>query len=82
MKQINLELDRYLMELSKLEFNLNTDELSRFSTSLSQTNNELERKILLIQKIEERGIDLGYDPKQKDGFKHHLVQMQKEYHGS
>lgn len=82
MKQINLELDRYLMELSKLEFNLNTDELSRFSTSLSQTNNELERKILLIQKIKERGIDLGYDPKQKDGFKHHLVQMQKEYHGS
>ena len=48
MKEINLELDRYLMELSKLEFNLNTDELSRFSISLSQTNNELERKILLI----------------------------------
>ena len=82
MKEINLELDRYLIELSKLEFNLNTDELSRFSTSLSQTNNELERKILLIQKIEERGIDLGYDPKQKDGFKHHLVQIQKKYHGS
>ena len=82
MKEINLELDRYLMELSKLEFNLNTDELSRFSTSLSQTNNELERKILLVQKIEERGIDLGYDPKQKDGFKHHLVQIQKKYHGS
>lgn len=82
MKQINLELDRYLMELSKLEFNLNTDELSRFSTSLSQTNNELERKVLLIQEIEKRGIDLGYDPKQTDGFKHHLVQIQKEYHGS
>jgi hypothetical protein len=82
MKEINLELDRYLIELSKLEFNLNTDELSRFSTSLSQTNNELERKVLLIQEIEKRGINLDYDPKQTDGFKHHLVQIQKEYHGS
>lgn len=82
MKEINLELDRYLMELSKLEFNLNTDELSRFSTSLSQINNELERKVLLIQNIEERGIDLGYNPKQKDGFKYYLAQVQKKYHGS
>ena len=82
MKEINLELDRYLMELSKLEFNLNTDELSQFSTSLSQINNELERKVLLIQNIEERGIDLGYDPKQKDGFKYYLAQVQKKYHGS
>lgn len=81
MKEINLELDRYLMELSKVEFNLNTDELIQFSTALSQTNNELERRVLLVQEVEKRNIDLGYDPKQKDGFTNLLKQAQEKYRG-
>ncbi|MGQ0286759.1 DNA repair protein [Pasteurellaceae bacterium 22721_9_1] len=60
MKQINAELDRYLTELTKIEFNLNTQELKAFSDSLTLSSNEFERNFILNQEIQRRNIELPY----------------------
>ncbi|WP_109427419.1 cobalamin adenosyltransferase [Aggregatibacter kilianii] len=81
MKEINQELDHYLIELSKIEFNLNTEELNQLSMTLSQTNDELMCRILLIQEAKKRNIYLEYDLDEQDGFKNHLKQLQNKCHG-
>lgn len=58
---INAELDRYLMELSRLEFNLDTDELEGFSQNLTTCNDEMQRSMLLKGEVTKRGIELPYE---------------------
>lgn len=57
----NAELDRYLLELSAIEFNLDADELEEFSQSLTACNDELSKAILLKEYVEQKNIDLPYD---------------------
>lgn len=60
-QKINTELDIYLIELSKIEFNINTDDLSNFIQDLKDINSELETHILLKREITKRNIDLPFD---------------------
>ncbi|MEH8137621.1 ATPase [Gallibacterium anatis] len=62
MQEINAELDRYLLEWAKIEFNLNPDEIMIFADSLEACNSsELERSLVLKQEIERRNIDLPFE---------------------
>ncbi|KDB52851.1 hypothetical protein X805_15850 [Sphaerotilus natans subsp. natans DSM 6575] len=58
---INAELDRYLLELSRLDFNLNTAELKSFTDELDSVNDEIQRGKLLKKTIEARGIELPFE---------------------
>lgn len=60
-QKVNLELDRYLLELSKLEFNMNPQELSLFADELGMATNEKEISILLDAEIAKRGIELPFE---------------------
>ncbi|NVZ11416.1 hypothetical protein HW932_19375 [Allochromatium humboldtianum] len=60
-KAINAELDRYLLELSRLEFNFDTVEFHAFSQELMSCNTEIERSLLLKAEVEKRGIELPYE---------------------
>lgn len=61
MKEINAELDRYLLEWTKIEFNLNPNEIAVFVDSLEACNSELERSIVLEKEIHRRNIELPYE---------------------
>jgi hypothetical protein len=58
---INAELDRYLTELSQLEFNLDVEELQAFTLELQACNDELQRSAVLQQVVEARGIELPFE---------------------
>lgn len=60
-QEINAELDRYLIDLAKLEFNMNANELRVFNDSLVLTNDELERSIILTNEINHRNIELPFE---------------------
>lgn len=60
-KQINAELDSYLSEFARLEFNLNTEELRIFSEELAACNSELERSLVLRAEVNKRGIELPFE---------------------
>ncbi|MEG2445264.1 MAG: DNA repair protein [Acinetobacter sp.] len=60
-KEINKELDRYILELTQLEFGLNIDEISKFTEQLTNSSSELERNILLKQEIEKQEIKLPFE---------------------
>lgn len=58
---VNAELDRYLVELARLEFNLDPSELEAFEEALSGCTTELERGSLLKETMQTRGIELPFD---------------------
>lgn len=58
---INTELDNYLTELAKVEFNLNVEELQFFANDLVKCNNELERSLILKAEVQKRGIELPFE---------------------
>lgn len=58
---INAELDRYLLELSLLEFNLDVDELQAFAQELEACNDEIRRSTILQQAVAARGIELPFE---------------------
>ncbi|WP_133543563.1 DNA repair protein [Mesocricetibacter intestinalis] len=61
-REVNVELDRYLVELTRIEFNMNPAELAEFNMALVSTNNELERNLILQSEIKRRNIELPYVP--------------------
>lgn len=61
MAEINAELDRYLLEWAKIEFNLNPNEIAEFADSLEACNSELERTVVLKKEITRRNIDLPFE---------------------
>ena len=60
-KEINAELDRYVLELTQLGFGFNITELSQFAYQLEAVNSELECNILLKQEVEKQGIVLPFE---------------------
>lgn len=60
-QRINTELDRYLLELSKIEFNLNPQEIEEFSDSLLLVNDEIRRNIILTEEVNRRNIELPFE---------------------
>lgn len=76
-KKVNAELDRYVTELAKLEFNMDTNELHYFNDELILANNEYERSILLGIEIQKRGIELPFEHGDKASIRNWLQQCQK-----
>ncbi|GLO44056.1 MULTISPECIES: hypothetical protein [Pseudomonas] len=60
-ESVNAELDRYLTELGKLEFNLDADELEAFSLTLMACNDELQRGMVLKAEVVKRNIELPFE---------------------
>jgi hypothetical protein len=60
-QKVNRELDRYLLELSALEFNLDPQDMRRFGDSLVSMNSEYERGLVLSQEVKKRGIELPFE---------------------
>ncbi|PSV49828.1 ATPase [Photobacterium indicum] len=60
-QKVNAELDRYLIELAALEFNLAPQEMTRFTDSLVAVNSEYEKGLILTQEVERRGIELPFE---------------------
>ncbi|WP_439213356.1 cobalamin adenosyltransferase [Duffyella gerundensis] len=58
---INAELDRFIFELSSLEFAMNTSELALFSLQLGALNSEVERGLLLRDEAAQRNITLPFE---------------------
>nr|UOP04515.1 hypothetical protein LVJ77_09565 [Conchiformibius kuhniae] len=74
-REINAELDRYLLELGKLEFNLNPAELQAFADNLTQTNNEYERGLVLAAEIGRRNIELPFEAGNADSIRDWLSKL-------
>lgn len=72
-QEINAELDRYLLELAKVEFNLNTAELSVFSDELKAANDEEQRRIVLHKEIARRNIKLPFESGDSDSVRAWLM---------
>lgn len=60
-QKVNAELDRYLIELATLEFNLDVKSISKFTDDLVLANNEYERSIILAAEIDGRSIDIPFE---------------------
>ncbi|RKM22953.1 hypothetical protein D6D69_05560 [Moraxella catarrhalis] len=60
-KEINAELDRYVTELARIEFNLNTAELHALASALKASSNEYEKNIILKQETTRRNIKLPFE---------------------
>lgn len=58
---VNAELDRYLTELSKFEFNLDAYQLEAFSLTLMACNDELQRGMVLKAEVAKRNIELPFE---------------------
>ncbi|WP_261858224.1 ATPase [Photobacterium sanguinicancri] len=60
-QKVNVELDRYLVELAALEFNLAPQEMAQFTDSLVAVNSEYEKGLILTQEIKKRDIELPFE---------------------
>jgi len=58
---INAELDRYLIELARLEFNMDPEALAVFSRDLAACNDEMQCSLVLQDEISRREIELPYE---------------------
>lgn len=74
---INAELDRYLIELGRLEFNLDIDELATFSNELIACNDEIQRGVLLKEEVAKRGIELPFEMGNADSTRKWLTSLIK-----
>lgn len=59
-KAANAELDRYLLELAKVELAMDLDELEAFDADLRACNDALSLNVVLAAEIDRRGVDLPY----------------------
>lgn len=72
---INAELDRYLLELGRLEFNLDVDELQAFAHELATCNDEIQRSALLQKAVASRGIELPFEIGNADSTRNWLASL-------
>jgi hypothetical protein len=72
---INAELDRYLTELSHLEFNLDAHELAEFSRELMACNDEIQRSSVLQVELVKRNIELPYEMGNSDSTRNWLASL-------
>ncbi|QDJ13202.1 hypothetical protein CEP45_04770 [Mergibacter septicus] len=66
--EINRQLDEFILKISKIEFNLNANELLAFSNQLKKITSEYDRTNLLATQAKKLNINLGYDPNNIDDF--------------
>jgi predicted SnoaL-like aldol condensation-catalyzing enzyme len=76
--EINTELDRYILELTQLEFAIDVVELDSFAINLKQANSELERHIILKQRIDQQNIKLPFEMGNEDSTKSWLLSKIKK----
>lgn len=74
-QEINTELDRYLKELAKVEFNMNPNELTIFADGLEAANDEYARSIVLNAEVKRRNIDLPFEPGSTESVKNWLLNL-------
>lgn len=60
-RKVNVELDRFILELASLEFAMSARELTSFSQQLAVVNSEVERGLLLRDEAERRNIALPFE---------------------
>lgn len=72
-KEINAKLDDFLVELTRIEFNMDIEELRNFSDELRMSSSELERSFILKKEIERRNIALPFESGNLDSFRNFLV---------
>lgn len=72
---INAELDRYLLELGQLEFNLDVEELQAFAHELAACNDEMQRSIALQKVVASRGIELPFEMGNTDSTRNWLASL-------
>ena len=72
---INAELDRYLLELSRLEFNLDVEDLQAFTQELEACNDEIQHSAILQQAVEARGIELPFKVGNSDSTRSWLASL-------
>ncbi|WP_135458889.1 ATPase [Vibrio echinoideorum] len=74
-QKVNVELDRYLIELSRLEFNLSPEELTRFTSSLESIDCEHERSLMLAEEVSKREIELPFESNNLDSTRAWLMSL-------
>lgn len=72
MQRINAELDQYLLDLAKLEFNLDTEQLGSFVDNLYIANSELEKQYILKAECDRRNIQLPFEAGNPDSIRNWL----------
>lgn len=77
-KEINKELDQYILQLTQLEFGLNVDEISVFTEQLTNANSEMERNIILKQEIEKKEIKLPFEMGNSESTRSWLLGLAKK----
>lgn len=60
-REINASLDKYLEDYSKLEFNMDADDLFMFAFDLKECNSELERNIVLRAQLEKQNVEVPFE---------------------
>lgn len=60
-RQVNAELDQFILALASLEFAMNDGEMASFSLQLEAVNSEVEHGLLLRDEIERRNIVLPFE---------------------
>lgn len=76
-KEINAELDRYVLELTQLEFGINVNELAQFAYDLEMANTEFERNIILKKEVELKNIELPFEMGNTESTKSWLLGLVK-----
>lgn len=71
-RKVNVELDRFILELASLEFAMNASELTSFSQQLAAVNSEVERGLLLREEAERRNIALPFESGNMDSVRNWL----------
>lgn len=74
-QKVNLELDRYLLNLAAIEFNFNIQEMTCFTDDLISMNSEYEKSLILTQEVERRGIKLPFDQGNLDSARSWLIKL-------
>ncbi|EHR1106428.1 ATPase [Vibrio parahaemolyticus] len=74
-QKVNAELDRYLIELSKVEFNLSPEELTMFASNLESISCEHERSLMLSKEISKREIELPFESNNLDSTRAWLMSL-------
>lgn len=60
-RAINGELDRYLLNLSRVEFGMDVEELRSFTLDLNSCGDEIERSLVLKQATDNLGVELPFE---------------------
>lgn len=74
-RRVNVQLDEYIQELARIEFNLNPFELENFACSLSSANGEMEKSIILQTEVSRRKIELPFQIGNHDSTKKWLKSL-------